>query len=417
MHDDFGTPSASNGAPNGTGPMLARPSNGQPLRQQIFEKVRAEGQTSRADITRALTVSPGSVTALTSDLIALGLVQQVETQTREGSRGRPRVGLEVVSDAHRVIGIKIGDQAHTAVIADFSGAVLAEASRPARPGQQTPQAQLEELDVLLSDLVHASGTPLSAVSAIGVGIAGMVDHASGIVAWSPRISGRDYPLKSTMEQRLGCPVHVDNDTNMLTLAELWFGAGRALPDFVVVTIEHGVGMGLVLGNRLFRGTRGMGLELGHTKVQFDGALCRCGQRGCLEAYVADYALVREAATVLHGTETTDPRSLLAQLYAEATGGNAAARAIFDRASRYLAMGLANVMQILDPELVIISGERMRYDYLYSAEMQADVEALVLDSGRPAARIETHAWGDMIWARGASALALTAITDQLLGEAA
>lgn len=422
MHDDFNRSPVSEAPPRGFGPLLARASTGQPLRQQVFEKIRAEGQTSRADITRALSVSPGSVTALTSDLITLGLIEEIEASTREAttreaSRGRPRVGLGVVADAHRVIGIKIGDQDHTAVLADFSGTVLAEASRPARTGIQTPDAQMAELDALLAELTTNSGTRLADVSAIGVGVAGMVDHGSGVIAWSPRISGRDYPLKAAMQQRFGCPVHVDNDTNMLTLAELWFGAGRAMQDFVVVTIEHGVGMGMVLDNRLFRGTRGMGLELGHTKVQFDGALCRCGQRGCLEAYVADYALVREAATVLNRTDTADPRALLAQLYDEATRGNAAARAIFDRASRYLAMGLANVMQLLDPELVIISGERMRYDYLYSAEMQASVAALVLDSGRPAARIETHAWGDMIWARGAAALALTAITNQLLGEVA
>ncbi len=432
MHDDLNTvlPIGRIGQIGmdalGSGPLLSPPDSRQTLRQQVFETIRAEGQTSRADITRALSVSPGSVTALTSDLIGLGLIEEVETPARDSdqnsprettSRGRPRVGLAVVADAYRVIGIKIGDQSHTAVMSDFAGNALAEVSRTARTGVQTPLAQLDEIDALLTDLTRTTGTQLADVAAIGVGIAGMVDHSLGVVAWSPRISARDYPLKAVMEQRFGRPVHVDNDANMLTLAELWFGAGRAMQDFVVVTIEHGVGMGMVLGNRLFRGTRGMGLELGHTKVQFDGALCRCGQRGCLEAYVADYALVREAATVLSGSQTTDPRALLAQLYKEATEGNAAARAIFDRASRYLAMGLSNVMQILDPELLIISGERMQYDYLYSAEMQADVEALVLDSGRPAARIETHAWGDMIWARGASALALTAVTDQLLGDGA
>ena len=119
--------------------------------------------------------------------------------------------------------------------------------------------------------------------------------------------------------RFGVPLYLDNDANVLTLAELWFGAGRSMTDFAVVTIEHGVGMGLVLDNRLFRGSRGMGLELGHTKVQLDGALCRCGQRGCLEAYLADYALAREAATALHRNPRNlqSPNAMLDALFSQA----------------------------------------------------------------------------------------------------
>src|SRR5690606_19716487 len=126
------------------------------------------------------------------------------------------------------------------------------------------------------------------------------------------------------------PVLIDNDANMVTLAELWFGAGRALNDFAVVTIEHGVGMGLVLNHRLYRGAMGQGMEIGHTKVQLDGALCRCGQRGCLEAYVADYALVREASTALNwGNRAHSTHVMLESLYDHAKAGNVAARAIFD----------------------------------------------------------------------------------------
>ena len=102
----------------------------------------------------------------------------------------------------------------------------------------------------------------------------------------------------------------------MTLAELWFGAGRALSNFAVITIEHGVGMGFVSDNRLFRGAHSMGLELGHSKVQLDGALCRCGQRGCLEAYLADYALAREASTALDNSikQTTGFKRLPQKIY-------------------------------------------------------------------------------------------------------
>jgi predicted NBD/HSP70 family sugar kinase len=186
----------------------------------------------------------------------------------------------------------------------------------------------------------------------------------------------------------------------------------------VVTIEEGVGMGVVLGNQLFRGSRGIGLELGHTKVQLDGALCRCGQRGCLEAYIADYALAREAATAL-GRSARNQHSaqvMLSTLFSEAKAGNESARTIFRRAARYLSLGLANVVQLFDPELIILSGERMQYDYLYADDMMTEMCALTLADGRAPCPVEIHLWGDMVWARGASALALSAVTDSVLGEA-
>jgi predicted NBD/HSP70 family sugar kinase len=174
----------------------------------------------------------------------------------------------------------------------------------------------------------------------------------------------------------------------------------------------------VLNHRLYRGAQGLGMELGHTKVQLDGALCRCGQRGCLEAYVADYALVREATTALNWThrESQPVGVLLESLYDHAKAGNAAARSIFRRAGRYLAVGLANVVNLFDPELIILSGERMRYDYLYAADTLAEMEALMLNTGRPAPKIEIHAWGDMLWAHGAAALALSEVTEAQLTTA-
>ncbi|WP_341212367.1 ROK family protein [uncultured Limimaricola sp.] len=401
---------------HGVGPLL--PGNqreARPLRQQILEHVRAAGRAARADITRALGVSAGSVTTLTSELIGLGLLREVEaTAAAPNARGRPPVALELVSEGRLVIGIKISDERNTAVLVDFAGTVLADAARPASPMRRSLDQTCDEIGALIDAVLDQAGCARADLLGVGVGLSGMVDHQTGTVLWSPHL-GPDMPLGPEASRRFGLPVLIDNDANMLTLAELWFGVGRQRSDFAVVTIEHGVGMGLVIDNRLYRGERSMGLELGHTKVQLDGALCRCGKRGCLEAYVADYALAREAATAL-GRAPQSPQVMLDALYAEAKGGNRAARSIFNRAGRYLALGLSNVIQIFDPGLVILSGERMRYDYLYADEVLAEMRALTLVEGRAPARIEIHAWGDLVWARGASALALAAVTETVLAEA-
>jgi predicted NBD/HSP70 family sugar kinase len=404
---------------SGCGPILGTIGKEvKPLRQQVFEHVRASGRAARADVTRALGISPGSVTALTSELIAGGYLREVESQSRaEMGRGRPPVALEVVPDKHFVIGIKLSDEQHSAVLTDFAGNILTDITLPSPSIRKSLDQVLDEMADLIDQLLGQVNLTRRDVAAVGIGLSGLADNQTGIVPWSPLMLGTAVPLKAAFEQRFGITAHIENDANVLTLAELWFGAGRALSDFAVVTIEHGVGMGLVLNNRLFRGTRGLGLELGHIKVQLDGALCRCGQRGCLEAYVADYALAREASTAL-GRSTRNlqsPHAMLETLYGQAKGGDQSARTIFRRAGRYLAVGLANVIQLFDPELIILSGERMRYEYLYADEVLAEMRGLTLDEGRTPARVEIHAWGDMVWARGASALALSSVTDLALGD--
>ncbi|MGR3572167.1 ROK family protein [Brevirhabdus sp.] len=387
------------------------------LRQQVFECVRGAGHAPRVDVAKALGVSPASVTALTSDLIAQGFLQEVEGTPREGSRGRPPVALAVRPQAGYVVGIKLSDEVHSAVLIDFAGEPVAHASLSRRNRRRDPGTLLDEAETLYRQLMESAAPQCPTVLAIGLGLPGIVDHNSGTVPWSPILTEGNLPLRDMARDRFGIPVEIDNDANLVTLSELWFGAGRAMADFAVVTIEHGVGMGLVVNHRLYRGAHSLGMELGHTKVQMDGALCRCGHRGCLEAYVADYALVREASTALdwYKSEGEPNQVLLESLYDQAKAGNEAARSIFRRAGRYLALGLANVANLFDPSLIVLSGERMRYDYLYAEEVLAEMRALTLNTTRSAPTVEIAARGDLVWARGAAALALSALTDTLSGR--
>ena len=403
---------------SGCGPLLALPQDDtRPLRQQVFEQVRANGQMPRMDVARKLNISPGSVTTITSDLIARGLLQEVEDSQRGPSRGRPPIALRVAPQSRFVVGMKLSDERHTAVLLDLAGTIIAEAHVASASLRQSTEDMLTEVSSLMDRLLQKSGRVMSDISAVGIGLPGPVDASLGIVKWSPVMLDTDMPLRDLLSKTLGLPVSLDNDTNLLTLAELWFGAGRGISNFAVVTIERGVGMGLVLNNRLFRGALGPGMELGHTKVQLDGALCRCGQRGCLEAYVADYAIIREAGTAFE----RDPRaessavSMIETLYDEANAGNEAALAIFNRAGRFLSVGLANIVQLFDPERIILSGERMRYDYLNVDDVLSEMNSMILPAGRAPTPVDIHAWGGSVWAKGAAALALSDVTDALLGE--
>lgn len=403
----------------GCGPIMTpEPVPVRPLRQQVFERVRAGGLIPRVQVARDLNVSPASVTTLTSELIQRGFLEEVAIprDRTDSGRGRPPVALGVRPETHFVAGVKLSDRVHTAVVVDFAGKKIAEDSlEVTRDGGWTLPDLLAATGALLDRTVAKAGMVRGDLSGVGIGVPGFVDHATGQVLWSPVLDMRDVDFAGLAEKYLGLPVTIDNDANLVALAELWFGAGREMSEFAIVTIEHGVGMGLVLNHRLYRGARGLGMELGHTKVQLDGALCRCGQRGCLEAYVADYALVREANTALNwlGQDGRPMRVQLESLFEQAKAGDAAARSIFHRAGRYLAVGLANVVNLFDPALIILSGERMRYDYLYASDRLAELETLVLNTGKPPPQIKVQAWGDLLWAYGAAALALSTVTDQVL----
>lgn len=404
-------------ANRGCGPLILPLSDMQrPLRQQVFERVRATGLIPRVQLAKDLGVSPASVTTITSDLIDAGLIVEVAVP-REGDlgRGRPAVALGVRAGAHVVAGLKLSDREHTAVVVDFAGNLLADDVIPRQPGSMTVAEILQSVETLLGQVCAKAGVAVGQLAGVGIGVPGFVDFAEGMVLWSSVLDTRAVPLATMVEARLGVPVVIDNDANLVVLAEQWFGAGRSLPDFAVVTIEHGVGMGFVMNHRIFRGSRRLGMELGHTKVQLDGALCRCGQRGCLEAYVADYALAREAGIALNWSHRDNPSTavLLESLYDQAKAGNAIARSIFRRAGRYLAVGLANVINLFDPALIILSGERMRYDYLYAAETLSELDNLAIATGRGRPPIEIHAWGDLLWAHGAAALALSSVTERIL----
>lgn len=409
----------NNAGAKGVGPLIAQSSEiSRTLKQQIFEHVRGAGLCARVDISSSLQISPATVTSIINELIQAGFIHEVTTPPREGEpvRGRPPVSIAIRNDAFYVAGIKTNDKTHTAVIMDFAGNMLGSADIAHNSASRSASNILKEVNAVLQLALNTSGIEHTQLSAIGLGLPGLIDCAAGKVIWSPMLDQQNIAFASLASDALGCPVYIDNDTNLVTLAELWFGKGRTVSDFAVVTIEHGIGMGLVVNHRIYRGAHGVGMELGHTKVQLDGALCRCGQRGCLEAYVADYALVREASTALNFDpgEMGDIGLVLDRLFDEAKSGHEAATTIFKRAGRYLATGLANVINLFDPSLVILSGARMQYDFLYEDEVLHEMERQTLDWQRTRPDIEVHTWGDLLWAQGAAALALSELTETLLG---
>ncbi|WP_420012954.1 ROK family protein [Tateyamaria sp.] len=382
-------------------------------RRLLLREIASHGPLPRIDLAERTGISRATVTSVTADLLRGGLIAEVPRESHpDGSaRGRPRVDLKIAGGAHLVAGLKVSDASISLVLIDFEGAHLADHERPMVRGRQPAADLAAEILAGLRALVAEAGRDLSDISGVGVGISGVVDADHGLVYWSPSLDQRNVPLGTLLSQHLGIPAFVDNDANLVAMAELTFGLGKDHSDFIVITIESGVGMGMVLGGQIYRGTRGCGAEFGHTKVHFEGALCRCGQRGCLEAYVADYALVREATSVGGVGATSSTSQAVTTILTAARAGDATAKTVVDRAGRMFSMGLANLVNIFDPELIILAGEQMEFDHLYADAVIEEMRKSIVEIDKPAPEVVVHKWNNLMWARGAAAYALEFVQDR------
>lgn len=388
-------------------------------RRHVFGAIRRAGRIARVDLARRTGISPATVSAITAELIEAGLIEETAPgPAGEGDvrRGRPRVDLKVRGAARLVAGIKLSHESLTVALCDFEGQLVGDGHLALTRSCHEVEALIPLLSRAVADTTGDAGLSAGDLAGIGLGLAGTVDAARGTVHWSPNIAERNIDLRARLTAALGLPVFVDNDTNSVAMAELHFGHGRGVANFVVLTIESGVGMGLVIDHELYRGARGCGGEIGHSKVQLDGALCRCGQRGCLEAYVADYALLRDAETVMDLPEAGTQRRLQALIDA-AEAGKAPARRILERAGRMLALGIANIVNIFDPELVILSGERMQFDTVFAGGALDSYRGAIVQVDAAPPGIVIHKWGDLMWARGAAAYAVEGVADIALREIA
>ncbi|MCL4560845.1 MAG: ROK family protein, partial [Chloroflexi bacterium] len=231
-----------------------------------------------------------------------------------------------------------------------------------------------------------------------------VDSSSGVLRLSPFFGWRNVPIRNLLQSRLRVPIYVDNDVNTLTLSEKLFGAGQNVNNFLTVTLGRGVGMGIVVHGELYRGKGGAG-ELGHTVVDPDGPLCDCGHYGCLETYISDKGLMRAAAELQALGELPASIETMDQLIAAAQAGNPAAQGIFVRAGRLLGVQIANLINLYDPDLVVISGEGVRSREWFYGPLRDRHESHVIPGVSGDTEIRIDAWGDDAWARGAASLVL------------
>ena len=298
-----------------------------------------------------------------------------------------------------------------AALARRDGSVVCEERQPTA-SHEGPERVLVRIAALLESLItHADARP----EAVGVGIPGLVDVAQGVTKFLPNLPTQwcDVPVRARLEQLLGCPVHLLNDARTATLGELVFGHGRTARTMVYFGLGTGVGGGVVIDGRLRLGPLGAAGELGHQTILPEGPLCGCGNRGCLETLVSGPAITAEGVRLmlsgnaprLHELCAGRPDNVSpATMTAAARAGEASVRDAFTRAGRWLGIGVANVVTVLHPDLVVIGGGVSEAGDLLFEPVRATVRERVGMFPIDGMRIERSALGDRAGLLGGIALA-------------
>ena len=378
----------------------------------VLDTLRRHGPISRVEISQRLDLSRSTVTEITARLMQhelIGVAKGVAAaEPGNGARGRPRVGLSLNPKAAYAVGVRVAISQITVSVTDFVCDVIGSSELHFRSSRQAPEVVADVVEDAIRRAVDDCGLSLEDVSAVCAGVPGVVDSVSGICYWSPAFSRTPVPFAALLSDRLGIPVVIENHTTPLTTAEQMFGSAQGVDNCAVVTLGHGVGLGLILDGKIYRGAHGFASELSHTKISEGGPLCECGQHGCVEAHVGFLALLRNAGEAITGPVGDDPRvrqRKVLELIDQAHAGDPAVRALFYNFGTDVGRALANLSGIIDPSRIIFSGPNIAAADIWLEPMQA---ALFANARAPMeGRVDfvLADRDDSFWARGAAALVL------------
>jgi predicted NBD/HSP70 family sugar kinase len=371
-------------------------------RFHVMDAIRRHGPIARVEICERTELSPTTVSAITAALLDDRLIVTRQMGTvRDAGRGRPRVLLELNPDAARVVGVKIAPTRIVHVVTNFQGDVLANLTQPVRVDRQPAEVIADLVEDGVRRCVADAGLTLDRVESLCVALPGVVEHATGIVRHSPILRDGDVPLSQALFERLGLATLIESDANAITIGEHWFRLCRDLDDFVVVTAEHSLGLGVMHGGEFFRGAKGISFNLGDLAMAANGnSVSRLADQAtepAILAPVAGDAKFKEAIRLGRATPLAAERI---------AAGDNALTASARRAGEVLGLAIANLITLFAPPRVVLVGSTLALgEPLMTALRSAldrtlppwlgDVSEIALDREAD----------DAAWARGAAAAAL------------
>ncbi len=312
--------------------------------------LRFKSPISRTQISLESGLNKATVTSLMAELLEDGFATEVGRGHSYG--GRRPVLLRFNASAGYVIGIDLGVSDLKAMITDLSAHEVYTLTDQL-PQNQDVHETIARISKAVQTCIKITPPSRHGVIGVGIGVPGLVDFETGNVINAPNLNWRDVPLKALVENLVQLPVYVDNEANVGALAEQLYGGGRGIQNFVYVSAGAGIGTGIITNGELYRGANGISGEFGHMTVEMQGLRCACGNRGCLEMYASEKALVERYRQLTGGT--VSPEVILSRLDHEDPNAIESMHSV----ATYLAIGISNIVNGLNPTVVLIGNHLAR----------------------------------------------------------
>jgi predicted NBD/HSP70 family sugar kinase len=328
----------------------------------ILRAIKERGSVSRTDLQQSTGLSWGTITNTTRELLNRNLIREEGALSTKA--GRRPVRLAINPANHSLIGVDIGRKLVRCMMLSLSGEVLW--SEQFNYGvDEAPAAVLGKIVDLLQAALELPVSLTRSCLGIGVSAPGAIDVASGIMRFAPGMPAwKNVAISQTLQARLSPRVYIEHSPNCLAMAERWFGQASQVEDVLCVTVGGGVGMGILIQGEVFRGSQQFAGEFGHITVDPNGPLCGCGDHGCVEAFCSFPALVEFIRSIPQEQSPALKKILdsrtptISELTTFAREGDAAVLAAFTRVGRYLGIGIANLVDLFNPDLIVLAGSMM-----------------------------------------------------------
>ncbi len=329
-------------------------------RSLVLNLIKDKGPISRADVSKITKLTRSTVSSIVGYLIRKDLIKEIGlTFSRVGRRA---ILLKLNSKAYYSIGVDLGTLRTTIVITDLLGKVEKRIEYPTNRHQDKDKI-IEKLIAAIHNINKKNGVKWKKITGIGVAAPGLVDKKGTMLIY-PNFGWRNTPLRKILKKEFHIPVFVDNNDNVMALAESEFGKGQGVKNFIFINVGMGIGAGIVINGELFHGESNCTGEIGHTTVDYNGPKCSCGNKGCLEAMASGPAIAKRAIKAIKEGEKSliselvnyDLNQISAEIVATAANqGDKLGLNIMKETGEYLGTGVANIINLFNPELVIIGG--------------------------------------------------------------
>jgi predicted NBD/HSP70 family sugar kinase/biotin operon repressor len=311
---------------------------------------------SRQELAAATGLSFATIANIVKELVDAGVLIEAGRESSRG--GRPVTRLALAPDRGALVGVDVAETYIRAVVYDLKLEALASVEEPLADGETDPDALATAVADAVGDALGQSGVDRDKVLGAGVSLPGQVDPKRGVSVFAPNWDWHEVRIQKLLEKHLALPVHVDNPLHAIAVAELWFGHGRDADNLVVVNLGTGVGAGIALDGELVRGASNTAGEWGHSLLQFGGRGCRCGRRGCVEAYLGApgiKATMVELAPGHSSLATETQKDFVEAVAAGLAGGDEDCRQLVDTTGRYLAAALGDLVNLFNPQFIAVLG--------------------------------------------------------------